>query len=242
MKCIEVEKKIDAFFDGEIVSPQEIETHLENCVSCRTTFENISAVRRTLKQNFKVSAPPLLGENVLSAFQNFHEAKRREKVETKQTTQKIGWFGIPRFTFAAALILFALATITAFQIGRMSASNIVVAMPQAQENNISTTEKAKINPTSDENPIQIKYIEVPVVQEKIVKVPVVQEKIVTRIIYKNINIEDTKKSLLNSDKTEDFTVSSRLKDNRYSTQINLKGFQIVSDLKPQIIKGDENEK
>ncbi len=241
MKCIEVEKNLDAFFDGEISQPKEIAAHLENCVSCQTIFENLGTMRRTLKQNFTVSAPSLLGVNMLSAFQNHHEAKRREKVETKQSTEKVGWFGIPRFAFAAALILFTLGIISAFQIGKMSVGERMVLVPQNQEN-LLTNESAK-----DKNPVQIKYVEVPVVQEKIVKVPVVREKIFTRIIYKNINVEDTKKNDVksgfpSSGKAENSAVSSRLKDNRYSTQVNLKNFQIVSDLKPKIIKGENNEK
>ncbi len=235
MKCIEVEKKLDAFFDGEIVSPQEIESHLENCVSCRTTFENISAVRRTLKQNFKVSAPPLLGENVLSAFQNFHEAKRREKVETKQTTQKIGWFGIPRFAFAAALILFALATITAFQIGRMSASEIVVLMPEVQEN----SDLNQIKNEADARKTTVKIVEVPVIREKIVEVPVIREKIVTQTIYVNKN----EKKEQNLPAKEDFALKNKIEDNKYLTRSNLEGFQPVSEMNLRISKEvNQNEK
>ncbi len=247
MKCIDAEKNLDAFFDGEIASSKEIETHLENCVSCRIMFENLGAISGAMKQTFAVSAPPHLGEKLLSAFQNRHEKERRKNIAPEPQTEKIGWFGIPRFAFAAAFVLFTLATISAFQIGRMSVGEKIVMMPPVTENNtLTATKSAQLTPLKDENPVQIKYVEVPVIREKIVEVPVVKEKIVTRIIYKNITVEDAKKNDVKNGfppfGKENLAVISRLRDNRYSTQINLKGFQIVSDLKPQVIKGEQNEK
>ena len=238
MKCISVAENLDALLDGEIESAQKrkVENHLEICPSCQTEFNNLQAMSQTLKRSLAISAPPLLDDKIFGEFKSFHAAKAADK----SPREKIGWFGIPRFALAATLVLFTFGIIAAFQIGKMSAGEIVVSMPQVQEND--TPETAKNDSIENEKSVQIKYVEVPVVQEKIVKVPVVQEKIVTRIIYKNVDVEDTKKSLLNSDKTKDFTVSSRLKDNRYSTRTNLKGFQIVSDLNPKIIKGENNEK
>ncbi|WP_183042243.1 hypothetical protein, partial [Escherichia coli] len=97
---------------------------------------------------------------------------------------------------------------------------------------------------------EIQTIEIPVIREKIVKVPVVREKIVTRVVYVNAKDENDRQIQNDNQQTNDnpknaakesFTVKNRLRDNRYSTQINLEGFQVVSDLKPIIIKGENNE-
>lgn len=233
MKCIEVEKKLDAFFDNEIVPSKEIEAHLENCVSCQTSFENLQTISRAMKQNFTFSAPPLLGEKVLSAFQNHHEDKRREKVEIKPQTEKIGWFGVPRFAFASALIVFALATISAFQIGRMSVGERIVMMPQVAENKSLAN-----NPAIQENSNAVKIVEVPVIKEKMVEVPVIKEKIVTKKIYikQESAFEDTDKSNKNEENT---ALNENKANNEYLTPIELEGFQPVAKIKARITKNSE---
>lgn len=233
MNCIEIERNLDAFFDGEITSSKEIEAHLENCVSCQTSFANLQTISRAMKQNFAVSAPTLLGDKVMSAFQNYHEAKRREKVEKKQQTKKIGWFAIPRFAWAAILILFALGMISAFQIGKMSASEISVVMPEVQENINSNQIENELNTQKAE----MKIVEVPVIREKIVEVPVIREKIFTKTVYvnrteKNTNVLPTK---------EDFALTNKIEDNKYLTRSNLEGFQPVSEMNLRVSK-EENEK
>ncbi|CAN5241391.1 hypothetical protein BH20ACI1_BH20ACI1_02540 [soil metagenome] len=229
MKCIEIEKNLDAFFDGELISSKEIESHLENCGSCQTSFANLQTISCTMKQNFTVSAPPLLGDKVLSAFQNYHDDKRREKVKTKQQTEKIGWFAIPRFAWATFLILFALGMISAFQIGKMSASEISVVMPEVQEN--KTSEQA-------EKTSLVKFIEVPVIQEKIVEVPVIKEKIIIKKIY--VNGENTfENPRENQQSRENTALNEKKTDNKYLTPIELEGFQPVAKIKAQITKKSE---
>ena len=118
-------------------------------------------------------------------------------------------------------------------------------MPENQS--LTANQIAENNQTKDENPSLVKIVEVPVIQEKIIEIPVYKEKIVTRIIYKN----GDRKTVNNAGKNDSVSpvgasnnsiLSSRLRDNRYSTQVNLSGFQLVSELKPQIIKGEKNEK
>ena len=225
MKCIEAEKKLDAFFDGEIISSKEIEAHLENCASCQTIFENLGAMRRTLKQNFTVSTPPLLGEKVLSAFQKHHKVKRDEP---KRKPEKIGWFGVPRFALAAAMILFTLATISAFQIGRLSASEIVISLPQIEQNSNSTQIENEFEPQE----MTTKIVEIPVIKEKIVEVPVIREKIVTKTIY----VYKPEKSTNFLTGKEDFALTNKIDDNKYLTRSNLEGFQPVSEMNLRISK------
>src|SRR5687768_9436466 len=167
MKCTEVKQNLDAFFDGKIVSTQTefMETHLENCNSCQTELENLQSVRNALKQNLAISAPAFLDEKVMNAFQKFHEEKRTKENPEKLQKEKMGWFRVPRFAFAAAFAMFALSVISAFQIGRMSAGEISVVTAEVIEN-----ESSKINETPP-----VKIVEVPAVVEKIlIKVPVIE--------------------------------------------------------------------
>ena len=73
MKCIDVKENLDALADGEIEFTQkrEIENHLADCVSCKTEFENLQAIGKSIKQHLQISAPAVLDEKVFSAFQDF---------------------------------------------------------------------------------------------------------------------------------------------------------------------------
>ena len=256
MKCIDIKENLSALLDGEIKKSwvSELETHLENCASCRTEYENLRIVGESLRCNLRVSAPVALDEKVLSAFQTFHHGKRGEKIEKAEKAGKaqagnIGWFGVPRLALAAMFVVFALATIAAFQLGRMSGTNVELSGIETKTDAAPATLKTA-NVGEDDSPDNstasaMRTIAVPDVKEKIIRIPVVREKIIVRTVYKNLN---TEKNMKNDDKTilkntddQDFTVKSRLRDNQYSTQVNLKGFQVVSELKPVIIKGENNE-
>lgn len=246
MKCIDAKENLDALLDGEIeiAHQRKIETHLETCASCRAEYGNLQAISKTFKQNLMISAPTLLDEKVLSAFKSFH----REEATEKTPPEKNGWFGIPRFTFAAALFLFALTTISAFQLGRMSAAKTELSRIETKTGATPTivkTANVGADDALDNNAAAaVRTITVPVIREKVIRIPVVREKIIVRTVYKNPNTEDRKnddQTILKNADNQNFTVKSRLKDNQYSTQVNLKGFQVVSELKPVIIKGENNE-
>lgn len=239
MKCIDTKENLDAFVDGEIEISlgEEIERHLENCAACQAEFKSLQVIKGSLKQNLRVSAPAFLDEKVLSAFKAFQQEKRVEKVKEETQTEKIGWFGIQRFAFAATLILFALATISAFQIGKMSASEVSIVVPRIEENKAPTTsEFAGNNLKKDERLTPTKIVEVPVIREKIIKIPVIKEKIVTKTIY----ADKENKVRSNVPAKNSLALKNSVKDNEYLTQTNLKGFQPVSDFKLKITK-EENK-
>lgn len=227
MKCIDVKENLDVLLDGEagILDEREIENHLETCGSCRAEFENLNRISGILRQNSAVSAPLILDEKVFSGFDDFHA----EKSKAKPAKEKIGWFGIPRFAFAAALLLFALGITSAFQLGRMSADEISVVMPEVRESiNSNQTEKS----TDDEKPPLVKIVEVPVIKEKIVEVPIIKEKIVTKTVYVNKN--DKTETKLPA--KENFALKNKVEDNKYLTRSNLDGFQPVSEMNLRISK------
>lgn len=227
MKCIDVKENLDAFLDAEIETSRKkkIESHLEDCLLCRTEFESLQTVGDSLRQNLFAAAPPALDDKILSAFENFHSQKRNVRAAEKR--EKIGWFGIPRFAFAAALALFALTAVSAFQIGRMSAGEISIVLPQEQEIRVlPDVEQAK-----DEKIAPVKIVEVPVIKEKIVEVPVIK----TRTIY----VEKENKSVPNAPAKDNFALKSSIEKNGYLTKTDLKDFQPVSEFKLKINKEDK---
>lgn len=242
MKCINIEQKLNELLDGEIGLSEKatVEKHLESCDSCRNSFANMQIISGNMRQNLAVSAPSLLDEKVMNAFQNFQNEKLAEVPTEKSHTEKIGWFGIPKFAYAAALLLFGLVGITAFQIGKISASEVSIIMPQVQESkvldNSTNADFAENKQPNVENVATTKIIEVPIIKEKIVEVPVIKEKIVTKKIYveeKN-RVENTSKENTASNKKED--------DNKYLTPFKLDGFQPVAKINPQITKENEENK
>ncbi|MEZ5427204.1 MAG: zf-HC2 domain-containing protein [Pyrinomonadaceae bacterium] len=236
MNCIETEKEFDALIDGELDPrlSREVEAHLEACVDCRTDFENLALISRTVKRTPAVAAPAGLDERVFRAFDAIHREKRPEPAETIRPAAKSFWFGIPRLVFASALVLFALSIISAFQLGRMS----VGGKADPADKNTAQSEK-KATPPAE------RIVEVPVIREKIVEVPVVREKVITRTVFleKRAEKEEPKKTDNRPSVQKDLALKSSVAENGYLTQTDLSGFRPVSDVKTNIIKrNEENEK
>lgn len=240
MNCIKTEEKFDALLDGRLsdLEKQEVETHLKTCDACRLGFENLRAISQTLKQNSAVSAPARLDQKVFSAFEAFHNVKAANT--TIKPTEKAVWLGIPRFVLAAALAFFALSVISAFQIGRMSATGGEIADTASQEKKDSSKDLAENN---SEKSAPEKIVEVPVIREKIVEVPVITEKIVIRTVYVNKPKENAEKPDSTVPGQNNFALKSSVAENGYLTQTDLRGFQPVSEIKTKITKRSiENEK
>jgi hypothetical protein len=176
-----------------------------------------------------------LDGRVMQAFARYHEIKQRKKWRSAIFGQII----IPKPAFALALLLFAVFTGLAFQLGKMTTaktlSEVSVAkaanqLPQIPEPNISSKSiEESINNTSETSVI------------KYTKVPVVKEKIVTRVIYINKTQRETPPKPLSTKLTENnFSLNSSVNENKYSTQVNLKEFQPVAEMKVKVTKKDEN--
>lgn len=235
MKCIEVRENLDELLDGSapIELARDIEGHFGDCLSCRTEFKNLRAISGTLRQIVPVSASAAFDEKVKNTFQAFHDEKRAQIIGADEHKEKTGWFGIPRFAFATAFVLLALTAISAFELGRMSASEISVVTPIPQEERTSMVPELERNNTTaaKEEPVPVRVIEVPVIREKIV----------TRTVY--VTKDKRKEPRRGIPVKSSFAMQNSLKDNSYLTQIDLKGFQPVSDFKVRINRQEkENEK
>lgn len=237
MKCINIEQKLNELLDGEIGLSEKatVEKHLESCDSCRNSFANMQIISGNMKQNLAVSAPNLLDKKVLNAFQDFQNEKLAEIPTEERQTQKIGWFGIPKFAFAAALILFGLIGITAFQIGKISASEVTIISPEIKANETVNDLPSKVVAENKEPNVENDE------KTKIIEIPVIKEKIVTRTIYVDREKTEKKENVTRPsfNRNDDVAMESSINENGFVTQTNLKGFQPVSDLKVKITKKEE---
>jgi hypothetical protein len=237
MKCTEAEKQIDSFIDDEL-SPSvagKVEFHLKECRTCEETFESLLALRQILGKDISVPASGKLDGRVMEAFAQHYENKQKKKWRAVIFGQIV----IPKPAFALALLLFAVFTGLAFQFGKMTATDIRLEMPIAE----TATQPPQISEANllseSAKEFEAKTSDAPVI--KFIEVPVVKEKIVTRVIYVNKTLEETT-AKARSTKTisNNFVLNSSVNENRYSTQVDLKDFQPVAEMKAKIIKRDEN--
>ncbi len=241
MKCIQVREKLEAFSDDEIgfSERENIASHLANCESCGSEFEGLKSLSKAMKNTLPMSASASLDAKVFEAFESHNAVATAVVTEEKQ--EKIGWFGIPKLAFAAALLLLAMFSGFAFQLGRMSVGNVQENLAEkdrksVEENKSKSSEFVVTNKTDSEEKekkVETKIVEVPVIKERIIKIPVVQEKIVTRTIYVDRNQKVNKPNLSGKD---NLALNNSVKDGEFLTQTNLKDFQPVTEIKPKISK------
>lgn len=239
MQCVEVEKLVNWLVDDELESSvkRSVKDHLGECHSCRRVFESMQAVRGTLKNYLPPIAPPSrLDALVMEAF--YSKQKQPASSTPQSWLQTIfGRLAIPKpaaLTFAT--VVFAALFGFAFQLGRISATDIQMTMPADSSAMLQTPPFDKISPVA--------AAETPAV--KIVEVPVVREKIVTRFVYLNKRRgerSEVKTARSNPPPPNESLMNDSIAENGYLTQTNLKGFQPVSNIKTSIIKGGTtNEK
>jgi hypothetical protein len=238
MKCTEAEKQIDSFIDNEL-NPSladKVELHLEECRGCEETFKSLQALRRIIRKDIFVAASSQLDERVSEAFSRHHENKQKKNWRAVVFGQIV----ISKPAFATALLLFAVFTGLAFQFGKMTATDVRLEMPitetvnpppQISEPNLFSKSATEFEDKTSDAPV-IKFIEVPVVKEKIV----------TRVVYvnKQPGKENSIKAGSAKSKPDNFALNSSVNENRYSTQVNLKKFQPIAEMKVKITKKGEN--
>ncbi len=237
MKCVEIEKQIDSFIDDEL-SPslrREVELHLKECPFCEETLERLQIVGATLKKDISVPAFSRLDGRVLKAFSRHHA----EKSKPKWWTVFYGQFIIPKPIVALALLTFAVFTGLAFQLGKTTAIDIRSELPVAETVNLPAQTSELNLPSKLDREFEAKTSVAPII--KFIEVPIVKEKIVTRVVYvTKPRKEAVIKNRSAESKSNNFALNSSVNENGYSTQVNLKEFKPVAEMKTQIIKKDEN--
>ena len=238
MKCSEFEKQINFYIDDELSASldDKVELHLKECRACKETLENLQAVRQLIKKDISVPVSSQFDKRVLEAFSHHHENKQKKDWRTFVFGQIV----IPKPVSALALLMFAVFTGVAFQAGKMTVKDVGTETPVAETANLSSQMFKTNLPSNSVKGHENKTIETQVI--KYIEVPVVKEKIVTRFVYVNkqpgkegnIKIGSTKS------KSENFVLNSSVNENRYLTQVNLKEFQPVAEMKAKITKKDEN--
>lgn len=238
MKCSEVKQQIDFFIDDELNQSlgDKVEQHLMECPSCDETFECLQAFRRIIRKDISVPDSARLDGRVLEAFSQHQENKQRKNWRTFGFGQIV----IPKPALALALLTFAVFTGLAFQLGKLAGTDVRIEMP--------TTETANLPPQASETQLPSKSVDETANKTageqliKFIEVPVVKEKIITRVVYinKQSATENTIKSAPAKSKANNFALNSSVNENRFLTQVNLKQFQPVAEMKVKIIKKDEN--
>ncbi len=237
MKCVEVEKHINSFIDDELSLPlgRKVEFHLKECPACEETFDSLQTLRQIVGKEISVSASSQLDGRVMQAFSKHHSNKQKKSWWTVVFEQIV----IPKPAIALALLTFAAFTTLAFQLGKMSATDVRLEMPITETVNPPPQISEPNLPSKFAQETEDNTFNTPLI--KFIEVPVVKEKIVTRIVYvaKPLKEKDIEP---NSTKPESRSVAlnSSVNENRYSTQVNLKEFQPVAEIKTKIIKKDEN--
>lgn len=237
MKCVELEKQIDSFIDDEL-SPSlrnKVEFHLKECRLCGETLKRLQALRGILRKDISVSASSQLDGHVMEAFSRQHA----EKGQTKWWAVLAGQVVIPKPAAALALLMFAVFTGLAFQLGKMAATDIRSVLPITETVNQSPATSEPNLPSESVKESEDKTVNASVI--KFIEVPVIKEKIVTRVVYVNKSLKETDSKVRSAkSKPGSFALNSSVNENRFSTQVNLKEFQPVAEIKTQIIKKDEN--
>jgi len=237
MKCVELEKQIDSFIDDEL-SPSlrnKVEFHLKECRLCGETLKRLQALRGILRKDISVSASSQLDGHVMEAFSRQHA----EKGQTKWWAVLAGQVVIPKPAAALALLMFAVFTGLAFQLGKMAATDIRSVLPITETVNQSPATSEPNLPSESVKESEDKTVNASVI--KFIEVPVIKEKIVTRVVYVNKPLKETDSKVRSAkSKPGSFALNSSVNENRFSTQVNLKEFQPVAEMKTQIIKKDEN--
>jgi len=85
MECSEIEKRLSALVDGEIIEPERIliEEHLKSCLNCQKEAENLSRVSDCLNSLTEVEVAPYF----------LPRLKRRIKEEETRQVVRLPFFG-----------------------------------------------------------------------------------------------------------------------------------------------------
>jgi hypothetical protein len=237
MKCVEVEKQIDSLLDGEVnsVIREEVEHHLKECWACGQIHEKLRAVDELLTKSVPVPDPKRLDEFVMDAFYRHHN-KNQEIRENVNWWTALSTLSLKQIAAAAlAALLFAASVGLAYQLGRITATDIQPAMPQTEKVSQSGFKEKNVSTSPVETTSNIKN-EAPVT--KFIRIPVIKEKIVNRIVYVNKSQKRESENRIPSSMTDrnNLTLKNSVRENEFLTEVNLKGFQIISDSKTRIIK------
>ncbi len=230
MECLDIKKQFTDFYDNELSHENrvEIQSHLNFCESCRHEFESLKSVSILLKKELPVSASNDLDAKVLAAF-NQH----RKKESHWDFPAIFSGFMIPKPALAFGVLTLFAFTGLAFIAGRMSAGK-----PEIVVNNTAPPQESpKANVTANPQIVKevVKYIEVPTT--KYVQVPVEKEKIVTKTVYRTIEKHQREKPFTQ------IVRNTVIKTQNDSNELDLKDFQPIIELNPQILKkGESNEK
>jgi hypothetical protein len=243
MNCTEVEKQIYFLLDDGASSEirEQVKHHLKECQNCKQIYAKLEAVNEVLMKSITVPEPYRMDTNVIEAFRRHQSKKHKAKESANWWAALLELILIPKTAVALFALLFVVSGALAFQFGRMTATNVQAPTSQAEKIN-QLTFKEKDAPVISTEPASKPMADSH--STKFIKVPVIKEKIVTRIVYVNkpLKRESQRDTSSGTFEKNNLAIKSSMQRNEFLTEVNLKGFQLVSDSKVRIIKkGETNE-
>ena len=242
MKCIEVEKQIDSLLDGEVnsVIREEVEHHLKECRVYGQIHEKLRAVNELLMKPVPVPDPKRLDEFVMDAFYRHQNKKQEVKEHINWWTALSRLSVVPKTAMALVALLFAASVVLAFQLGRITATDIQVALPHTEKISQPVLKENNVFVSPAETASNIKN-EAPVT--KFIRIPVIKEKIVNRVVYvyKSQKRERENRTPSVMFERNNLALKNSMRKNESLIEVNLKGLQVVSDSKKRIIKKGETD-
>jgi hypothetical protein len=232
MQCIEVEKWIEQFVDDELgfLFKKDVEAHINECRSCERILTSIQKVRGLIKHSLPVISPSAqMDARVFEAFNRKHK-KNKANLPLLWLNKIFGGLAVSKPAFALAMILFAFGLGLAFQVGRITATDV----------NLTVDLRELSSPPSKiALPVELKEES----QIQAEETPVIRERVVTRVVYVDSqkNKEIKVKSRQAKSGSDKFTLNNTIAEDGYLTQANLSGFKPTSEIKTTIIKGDKTD-
>lgn len=230
MQCIEVEKWIEQFVDDELgfLFKKEVESHINECRSCERNLMGIQKVRGLLKHSLPVVSPSAqMDARVFEAFNRRHK-KNKANLPLVWWNKIFGGFAITKPAFALSAIVFAFGLGLAFQVGRITATDVNLTLDLRE---LSSPPSKIAIPVELEEESEIQAEETPVIRERVI----------TRVVYvdgqKNKEIKVKNRSPKKH--SDNFSLNNTVADDGYLTHANLEGFKPASEIKSTVIKGDK---
>lgn len=225
MKCVDVNNHIDAMLDGALDHEAEFQfkAHLSVCPECTSKYDQFQGLR-SLLQRVVISRPPEpLKRRIMSSFEKKHVSNRAVR-----TNRRAFWLplNISQPAFAMSLVAVILAALFgAFVLGRVTAPQVVLSLPQT-----STISSATV-PASKSNDPTVASVEPG-------RLPTVRGRRRSRqLIHRRANVQVVASKGTQQPLESLTTVSSS--GTNYLTMASLDGFEPLKDTKMRIVKGEE---
>ncbi|HKS29328.1 MAG TPA: hypothetical protein VJS44_15975 [Pyrinomonadaceae bacterium] len=229
MNCAEVKEHLEAALDGAAEPELEklLMLHVGKCPQCQSSWDEMQALKAMLRAGVEPLPSPALDARVMRAFERKHKAGEAATPWWKSFFS--GSVSIPRPAFALLLAAFVIGLVVMLQLGRMTATRILLEPPDVNQSAAAAQPPARI-------------VYVPVVDARDASAP----KQLPAVATPEPSLRRTARTRRQKGEAE--TVASQRQplesftavtatDTNYSTKATLAGFEPVANATVRVIKG-----